>query len=180
MSQPDGNKTSTTKEAAGALATVSTAVDPMPHFVLAGASLGSGAYYLYRKPPMTTLGWGLAAAGLAYGYAGYLLGSTDRQQQRLGYDISTVASIGLVAVTGPTVYNKGLFADILQSGLATVGAVSTVGNANKAWVFRGAFRQRCGTDSSHPQLSNAHRTAQGAPSQAHVKESDSRLLLRIF
>lgn len=83
--QPDDNKSSTAKEAAGALTTVSSAVDPMPHYGLAGLSLGGAYYYSQVKTPkMTgTAGLlGLAAAG--YGYAGYLLSTTDREKQ-VGY-----------------------------------------------------------------------------------------------
>lgn len=69
---PDDNKSSTAKEAAGALATVSTKLDPMPHFSLAGLSLFGSAYYSYlKKPQLQLVGWAMGAAGLGYAYSGY-------------------------------------------------------------------------------------------------------------
>jgi hypothetical protein len=57
---PD-DKSSYTEEAAGALAGVSSAMDPMPHYGLGALSAGAGAYYLYgRKPPVTGMGMGVS------------------------------------------------------------------------------------------------------------------------
>ena len=71
------------------------------------------------------------AAGLGYGYAGYLLSSSDRKSQQLGYDIASASSLALIGATAPTVMNQGVFFDVFQTAFAALGAVSTVGNVNK-------------------------------------------------
>ncbi|KAI9034210.1 hypothetical protein DFJ74DRAFT_700607 [Hyaloraphidium curvatum] len=137
VSQPDDNKTSVTKEAAGGLATVSTALDPMPHYGLAAASLAGSAYYMMKKPPQPgMLPFALAVAGLGYGYGGYCLSKTDRSTQRFGYDVSVASSALLAGATLPTVFSAGLFADLFQTAFATVGTISLVGNTNKAYQMR--------------------------------------------
>jgi hypothetical protein len=71
-------------------------------------------------------------AGLRYGYAGCMLSQRDRASQQRGYDIAVGASVLLAGATLPVVYRMGIASDVIQTALGTVGAISLVGNGNKA------------------------------------------------
>jgi hypothetical protein len=72
-------------------------VDPAPHFIMAAACAGAGAFaYMRLNNPMAAA----IAAGIAAGYyaSGYLLNKGDT---RMGYDLASVTSIALMAAVGP-------------------------------------------------------------------------------
>ncbi|CAG8453678.1 13715_t:CDS:2 [Cetraspora pellucida] len=120
---------STTEKAAAPLATLSTLFDPYPHYFMSAATLlGSGYAYQYLKQPRTAA---IAAViGAAYGAAGYFIQKNDFS---MGYNIATLASIGLVVVSGPTAWATK---DAYHVALGSLGAVSLAGNALKIYQVR--------------------------------------------
>ncbi|KXS16548.1 hypothetical protein M427DRAFT_69103 [Gonapodya prolifera JEL478] len=129
--QPPENKT-TTEQAAGALAKVSTETDPWPHFGLAGAC-GAGAWYANTVRANRNASAVMAGLGLAYSYAGYLLSSGRRRDVKVGYDVATVASLVLTAYTLPNALSTRA-ADSIVFG--TLGGISSLGNLNKSYQIR--------------------------------------------
>ncbi|KAG9301095.1 hypothetical protein G9A89_012478 [Geosiphon pyriformis] len=125
---PDPNAPKTEK-AAATLATVSSEVDPMPHIFMASAcTVGAGYAYQYLRQPRTAA----IAAAIAAGYAGaaYMI---NNNQVHTGYYIASLASIGLLAATGPKAY---AIKDPYHVSLASLGAISTVGNTLKTYQIK--------------------------------------------
>ncbi|GIL95791.1 hypothetical protein Vretimale_1723, partial [Volvox reticuliferus] len=74
------------KRASSPIATLSSHVDPYPHYIMSGACAGGGlyAYNTMKNPRVAALAGGFS---LAYLFAGRLLVTGHPQ---LGYDIGTI------------------------------------------------------------------------------------------
>ncbi|KAJ3046266.1 hypothetical protein HDV00_000079 [Rhizophlyctis rosea] len=115
--------------AAGALSTVSAAVDPAPHYLI-GVGCAGGALYarqMLKNPTAAVIAGGV---GVAMACAGYLLQSGHVKE---GYDLGSVASLGLLAAAGPKAYR---FRDTYHTVMAGVGGVSALGNLTKSYQVR--------------------------------------------
>ncbi|KAJ3080624.1 hypothetical protein HK102_002929 [Quaeritorhiza haematococci] len=125
--QPSENK-SRTEQAAAGLSTLSSRVDPFPHYVVAGLCGAGGVWAYSLKNPNAAL----AAGGLAalFTYAGAKL---NRGEVRAGYDVGSVASLALLALTGPRAYRTK---DAYYVAMASLGGVSSVGNMLKSYQVR--------------------------------------------
>ncbi|CAG8439058.1 5778_t:CDS:2 [Ambispora leptoticha] len=125
---PDPNAPKVEK-AAGGFASLSSEVDPTPHaFMTAVCAAGAGYAYQYMKQPRTAA----VAAGVSAAYAGstYLL---YHGQHQMGYWVASLASIGLLAFTGPRAFAHK---DPFNVSLASLAALSTVGNTLKTYQQR--------------------------------------------
>ncbi|TPX36148.1 hypothetical protein SmJEL517_g01412 [Synchytrium microbalum] len=123
---PNETKTET---AAGAVSTVSSHVDPFPHYLVGGLCGASGmyAYSALNQPRTGAIAGGLA---LAFIYSGMQLA---RGHEMHGYDVGTLASAALLGASLPRAYKHRETFSMLMSAL---GGVSFVGNANKAYQVR--------------------------------------------
>jgi len=118
-----------TEKAAAPIATLSSNVDPYPHYIMGTACGGAGVYsYMSKANPRAAAIAG--AAGLAYFWAGRLLASGN---EKLGYDIGTVTSLGLLAATGPAAYSVG---EAYNVALASIGGMSGIANLIKSYQLR--------------------------------------------
>ncbi|KAL7747908.1 hypothetical protein RI367_006655 [Sorochytrium milnesiophthora] len=122
------NDTATTK-AAGALATLSSGMDPYPHYFMGGAS-ALGSYYAYSSMKNSRGALIAGLCSLAYMYAGYQIGMG---QQKLGYDVGTMSSLALTAATGRRAYETG---EQWSTVMASLGGVSSIGNLTKSYQMR--------------------------------------------
>ncbi|CAG8496487.1 9572_t:CDS:2 [Ambispora gerdemannii] len=125
---PDPNAPKVEKTV-GSLATLSSNVDPSTHAVMSAVcAFGAGYAYQFMKQPKTAA----LVAGISAAYAGstYML---HQGQTQMGYWIGSVASIGLLALTGPKAYAHK---DPFNVGFASFGALGTVANTLKAYQQR--------------------------------------------
>ena len=135
----------TIERAASSITSISSAVDPMPHFTMS-AACGIASILAYTRlanPTAATIAAGIA---IGYAYAGSLLLSTSpapgmpRMSEmkkygtvKLGYDIGAVASIALLAAVGPRAWNTG---EVYSTALASLAGFSTIGNVLKSYQVR--------------------------------------------
>jgi len=113
-------------QAASPVATLSAHLDPVPHYTAAAVCAGSGGFLYSRGNPRSAA----AAAGfsLLYFTAGrFVIGGNPR----LGYDIGSATSLGLLAWAAP-----GMGATGANTALATVGGISSVANLIKSYQYR--------------------------------------------
>ncbi|GLC44276.1 hypothetical protein PLESTB_000760100 [Pleodorina starrii] len=117
------------KQAASPVATLSSHVDPYPHYIMSGACAGGGlyAYNTMRNPRVAALAGGFS---LAYLFAGRLLATGHPQ---LGYDIGTITSIGLLATAVPAARATG---DAYSVAMSALGGISGVANVIKSYQQR--------------------------------------------
>jgi uncharacterized membrane protein (UPF0136 family) len=125
---PDSNE-KTSQKAAAPLASLSSHVDPFPHYVMAAAcATGSGfAYSKLNNPRAAAIAGGCAAA---YFLAGRLLVTGNPKG---GYDLGTVTSVGLLAAVGPRAYNMG---ESYSVALASLAGISSLANVVKSYQQR--------------------------------------------
>eukprot|EP00877_Chromochloris_zofingiensis_P009254 jgi/Chrzof1/4582/Cz14g19040.t1 len=127
MRQPEENKDSLTEQAAAPLATVSSHSDPWPHYLMSAATGGAAvASYMRNDPRSAMIKAGIAAAYIA---AGRMLVTGN---PTLGYDLGTITSITLTAVSWP----KAKAGDALATGIAALGGISTMTNGIKSYQMR--------------------------------------------
>ncbi|ORZ33577.1 hypothetical protein BCR44DRAFT_54560 [Catenaria anguillulae PL171] len=122
------NDTLTTK-ALAPLAMVAEHVDPAPHYFMAGAC-GIGSYIAHQMHGNPRNAMIAGTVGALYAYSGYLLG---QGRTKMGYDIGTVASVGLLAATGRRAMEMHQAWDV---SLGSLAAVSMLGNLTKAYQAR--------------------------------------------
>lgn len=117
------------EKVASPVATLSSSVDPWPHYIMSGACAGAGAYSYTRmnNPRVAAIAGGFS---LAYLFAGRLL---VQGHERLGYDIGTVTSLGLVATALPAARATG---DTYSVTMAALGGVSSLANVLKSYQMR--------------------------------------------
>ncbi|MEW5316476.1 MAG: hypothetical protein WDW38_007848 [Sanguina aurantia] len=113
-------------QAASPIVSLSSSMDPFPHFIMTGAC-GLGALYSYKINPRISA----AAAGFALAYfsAGRML-TTGHEQS--GYDLGTITSLGLVA----SAYTAAKQKDSYGVAMAALGGVSAVANVLKSYQLR--------------------------------------------
>ncbi|KAI9219481.1 hypothetical protein BC828DRAFT_386070 [Blastocladiella britannica] len=122
---------SLTSKAMAPVTTIAAKVDPWPHYIMGGAS-GIGAYVAHQMhgdPRKAAIAAGAAAA---YYYAGYLL-HKDHPEEKMAYDIGTLASVGLLVGTGGAAWTAGKAIDV---SLASLGGISLLGNVSRAYQLR--------------------------------------------
>jgi len=125
--EPQGD--TVTEKAGSTLTSLSTNVDPYPHYTMSAACAGA-AGYSYSKmnnPRAAAIAGGFS---LLYLFAGRLL---VQGHERLGYDVGTVASLGLVATAGPLAMKSG---EAYSTALTTLGGMSSVANLLKSYQMR--------------------------------------------
>ncbi|KAI8996111.1 hypothetical protein BC832DRAFT_567524 [Gaertneriomyces semiglobifer] len=117
------------ESAAAVVTTVASSLDPTPHILLATMCAG-GALYAQNvvKNPSAALVY--AGIGAAFGYSGYLLRGDN---PRSGYDVASVASLGLTAYTLPRAARTR---HIFPTSMALLGGLSTVGNTMRSYQMR--------------------------------------------
>ncbi|KXZ49720.1 hypothetical protein GPECTOR_20g577 [Gonium pectorale] len=111
------------------MATLSSHLDPYPHYIMSGACAGGGiyAYNMLRNPRIAATA---GAFSLAYLFAGRLLVTGHPQ---LGYDIGTITSIGLLATAVPAARATG---DAYSVAMSALGGVSAAANLLKSYQQR--------------------------------------------
>ncbi|KAJ3361674.1 hypothetical protein GGF31_002052 [Allomyces arbusculus] len=117
------------ERAVAPVTTLADKADPLPHYVMASAcGIGAWVAHAMHGNPRSAAIAGACAVG--YAYAGMLIGEG---RTKMGYDVGTLASVGITAATGRRAWEKG---DQWATALASLGAISTVGNVAKAWQER--------------------------------------------
>ncbi|KAG2488770.1 hypothetical protein HYH03_012768 [Edaphochlamys debaryana] len=117
------------KRASAPMATLSTKVDPYPHYIMSAACAGAGLYsYNTMRNPRVAGFAGLFS--LSYLFAGRLLVSGNEQ---LGYDIGTLTSAGLLATAIPAARATG---DAYSVAMSALGGVSILANLLKSYQQR--------------------------------------------
>lgn len=116
-------------QAAAPLASLSSEVDPAPHYIMSAACAGGAgwAYSRLNNPRAAAVAGGFS---LLYLFAGRLLA---QGHDRLGYDVGTVASLGLVATSGPAAWATG---EAYATAMTTLGGMSSVANFVKSYQMR--------------------------------------------
>lgn len=116
-------------KAAAPLAALSSEIDPAPHYIMSAACAGGAgwAYSRMNNPRAAAVAGGFS---LLYLFAGRLLA---QGHDRLGYDLGTAASVGLLATAGPTAYATG---EAYVTTMATLGGVSGIANFIKSYQMR--------------------------------------------
>lgn len=117
-----------TAQAAAPVATLSSKVDPWPHYLMSGACAGAGAYSYNRGNPRMAAFAG--AFSLAYLFAGRLV---VQGHEQLGYDVGTITSIGVLATALPAARASG---DTYSVAMSALGGVSGVANFIKSYQMR--------------------------------------------
>ena len=107
--------------------------DAYPHY-LAGVLSGAGSYYAYTTLKNRNSAVLAGTMALAFGFAGYLVQSGDKKN---GYDLGTLASLGLLLGHGPQVYAKG-GKDPYPLAMTVGGILLGPWNAMKSYYIRNA------------------------------------------
>ncbi|CAG8504614.1 15050_t:CDS:2 [Dentiscutata erythropus] len=120
---------SNAEKAGGSITTVSSHFDPYPHYFMSFATLlgGGYAFQCLRQPRTAAIA---AALGVAYGAAGYLIHKND---YNAGYNVATLASVGLIATSGPAAWAAK---DAYHVALGSLGAISLATNTLKIYQLR--------------------------------------------
>ncbi|KAG2488772.1 hypothetical protein HYH03_012769 [Edaphochlamys debaryana] len=117
------------KRAASPVATLSSHVDPWPHYIMSGACAGAGLYsYNTMRNPRVAGFAGLFS--LSYLFAGRLVITGYPQ---LGYDIGTLTSAGLLATAIPAARATG---DAYSVAMSALGGISAAANLIKSYQQR--------------------------------------------
>jgi uncharacterized membrane protein (UPF0136 family) len=117
------------EKAAAPIATLSSHVDPWPHYIMSLACGGGSAFAYSRlnNPRASAVAGGFA---LAYLFAGRQLSMGNTQ---FGYDMGTATSVALTAAVAPRAYQTG---EAYSVAMASLGAISSVANLIKSYQFR--------------------------------------------
>ncbi|ORX80597.1 hypothetical protein K493DRAFT_97361 [Basidiobolus meristosporus CBS 931.73] len=103
--------------------------DPLRQWLMAGLCVGASGYaFSYLRN--TNAGWFAAGVGALYAYGGHLIGHGEYQ---LGYDVSSAASIGVIALSTRKAFSHSEGYSVI---LAALGGVTGVTNITKAYQLR--------------------------------------------
>ncbi|KAK9761595.1 hypothetical protein K7432_013397 [Basidiobolus ranarum] len=124
------------KKAGGAVERVGAPVaayfsntDPLRQWLMAGLCVGASGYaFSYLRNSNT--GWFAAGVGALYAYGGHLIGHGDYQ---LGYDVSSAASLGVIALSTRKAFAHSEGYSVI---LTALGGVTGVTNITKAYQLR--------------------------------------------
>ncbi|KAK9764748.1 hypothetical protein K7432_007511 [Basidiobolus ranarum] len=130
------------KKAGGAVERVGSPIaayfsntDPLRQWLMSGLCLGASGYaFSYLRNP--NAGWFAVGIGALYAYGANLIGLADYQ---LGYDVTSVASIGVIALSGRRAFSTHEGFSVI---LALLGGITGLTNITKAYQIRyGKYRR---------------------------------------
>lgn len=121
------------EQAVAPVASLSSEIDPLPHYTASAACAG-GAGYAYAKLNNPRAAAVAAGFSLLYFTAGRLVTTGS---ERMGYDIGTLTSLGLLATSSPAARGQlGNLAGGYVGSMGTIGGLSAVANAIKSYQYR--------------------------------------------
>mmetsp|Transcript_21233 Transcript_21233/g.37962 ORF Transcript_21233/g.37962 Transcript_21233/m.37962 type:complete len:150 (-) Transcript_21233:162-611(-) len=120
---------SLTAQTASPVATLSSHVDPLPHYMMSAACAGASAYSYATKmaPRISAMAGGFS---LMYLFAGRLL---SQGHARLGYDIGTITSLALLGTAYPAAKTSK---DTYAVTMTALGGISSFSNFIKSYQMR--------------------------------------------
>jgi hypothetical protein len=123
------SKDTTGEKALSPITTVASHVDPYPHWIMSGACV-AGSYWTYARMANPRLAWLVGACGLGYAVAAQQIAMG---KEKLGHDVATIASVGLLAVTGKKAWEG---TEAHMTALGALATISGIGNITKSYQLR--------------------------------------------